>query len=346
MSFYWQAGEAYYLALRGPEGEAVLDPAATLAQLGKVLENPKITKVNQNIKYDLLALRQRGIRLAGVSSDPMLADYLLHAGERSHSIADLANRYLSHQVIPITDLIGKGKNQLRLDQVATARVAEYSGEDADLAWRLSQLLEPRLAETGLKKLYAELEVPLIEVLAELEYNGIRIDVPRLRGLSQEMAQQLAAIEQEIYQLAGRAFNIASPRQLRHVLFDELKLPTQRRTGITGEASTDPGALERLAAAGHELPKRILEPRQIAKLKGTYVDALPDLINPATGRVHASFNQTVAATGRLSSSDPNLQNIPVRREQGRQIRQAFLPAEGGLPLTADYSQIELRLLAHL
>jgi DNA polymerase-1 len=345
IAFCWQPGEAYYLALRGPDGEPVLELSETLAELKKVLENPKVAKVNQNIKYDLLALRHAGIPLAGLSSDPMLADYLLHAGERSHSIVDLANRYLNHRVIPITDLIGKGKNQLPLDQVATARVAEYSGEDADVAWRLCQLLEPKLQEVGLGKLYLELELPLIEVLAELEYNGIRIDLPRLRQLSQEMAQQLNSIEEQIYELAGRRFNIASPKQLRQVLFEELKLPSGRKTGISGEASTDQATLERLAALGHALPTKVLEHRQIAKLKGTYVDALPDLINPATGRIHASFNQTVAATGRLSSSDPNLQNIPVRRELGRQIRQAFLPADSWLLLTADYSQIELRLLAH-
>src|SRR5262249_16870364 len=188
--------------------------------------------------------------------------------------------------------------------------------------------------------YADLEVPLIEVLAELEFNGIRLDVPLLRRLSEEMARQLAGIEREIYALAGHEFNIASPKQLRTVLFDELKLPTQRRTGSSGQASTDQETLERLAALGHELPRKIVEHRQIAKLKGTYVDALPELVNPETARIHASFNQTVAATGRLSSSDPNLQNVPVRTEQGRQIRQAFLPAEGWLLLTADYSQIEL------
>jgi DNA polymerase-1 len=345
-AFSWLPGEAWYLPVRAPEGEAVLDPKATLSQLAAVLENPEVAKVNQNIKYDMLALRAQGIQLKGVAGDPMLADYLLHAGERSHSLADLATRYLNHRVIPITDLIGKkGKSQLRLDQVSTARVAEYSGEDAEVAWRLTELLEPKLHETGLGRLYDELEVPLIEVLAELQFNGIRVDVPRLRALSQEMSRQLAAIEEEIHTLAGRPFHIASPKQLREVLFNELKLPMQRRTGISGEASTDQGTLERLAALGHTLPRKILEQRQIAKLKGTYVDALPDLINPATGRIHASFNQTVTATGRLSSSDPNLQNIPVRTEQGRQIRQAFLPAEGWLLLTADYSQIELRLLAH-
>src|SRR5207244_2387167 len=291
-----------------------------------------------------IVLRQNGIRLNGLAGDSMVADYLLHAGERSHNLDDLAARYLNHQLIAISDLIGKGSQQLRLDQVSTAGVAEYSGEDADAAWRLCGLLEAQLSQQSLNKLYRDLEIPLIEVLAEMEFNGVRLDVPLLEKLSREMANQLSSIEDEIYRLAGRQFNIASPKQLRDVLFDDLKLPRQRRTGITGEASTDQETLERLAALGHALPTKILEHRQITKLKGTYVDALPALVNPATSRIHASFNQTVAATGRLSSSDPNLQNIPVRTEQGRQIRQAFIPEAGWRLLTADYSQIELRLLA--
>ncbi len=345
-SFCWRKGEAWYLPVRAPEGEAHLDPDTTLAQLRPILEDGRVAKVNQNIKFDLIVLRQQGIAVAGVVGDSMVADYLLHAGERSHSMEDLAIRYLDHPVIPITDLIGKkGKSQLRMDQVSTARVAEYAGEDADVAWRLCDLLEPMLQREGLAKLYAELEIPLIDVLVELEFNGIRLDLPLLERLSVAMTRQLQDIEQQIHELAGHPFNIASPKQLRQVLFAELKLPAQRRTGITGEASTDQETLERLAALGYALPQKILEHRQVAKLKGTYVDALPALVNPATGRVHASFNQTVAATGRLSSSDPNLQNVPVRREQGRQIRQAFIPEAGWTLLTADYSQVELRLLAH-
>ncbi len=346
ISFSWQAGEAWYLAFRAPEGEPTLELEPTLSALRPILQDPAVAKVNQNIKYDLLALRGQGIQLEGIAGDSMVADYLLHAGERSHSIADLANRYLHRQVTPITDLIGKkGKQQLRLDQVTAAKVAEYSGEDADLAWQLDTLLEPSLSTGGLKDLYDALEVPLIEVLAELEYNGIRLDLLRLKELGQEMAQQLEAMEKGIHQLAGRTFNIASPQQLRKVLFDELKLKTQHKTATTGEWSTDQEALENLAAQGEQIAIAIIEYRQIAKLKGTYVDALPELVNQTTGRIHASFNQTVAATGRLSSSDPNLQNIPVRTEQGRQIRQAFLPEAGWVLLTADYSQIELRLLAH-
>jgi DNA polymerase-1 len=341
----WKAGEAWYVAVRGPDGAATLDPDQVLARLRPLLQDPQVAKVNQNIKYDLIVLRQQGVGLAGVAGDPMIADYLLHAGERNHNMQTLARTHLRHEVIPITDLIGKGKNQLRMDQVVPDQVAIYSGEDADVAWRLSGLLEAQLQDQGLRRLYDELEVPLIEVLAELEYNGIRLDVPRLRRLGEEMAAQLAGLERDIYQIAGREFNIASLKQLRQVLFHELKLPVKRKTGITGEASTDQETLEWLADQGHELPRKLVEHRKLAKLKGTYVDALPAMVNPATGRVHASFNQTVAATGRLSSSDPNLQNIPIRTEQGGQIRQAFIPEEGWVLLTADYSQIELRLLAH-
>ncbi|MHB1425199.1 MAG: DNA polymerase I, partial [Gemmataceae bacterium] len=370
-AFCWHGGEAWYLPLRGPAGSALLDAKATLARLRPILEDEGVAKINQNIKYDLLVLRGRGVRTRGVAGDPMVADYLLHAGERSHGLEELARRYLNHQVIPITDLIGKKSRktpQLSMDQVPTERVAVYAGEDADVAWRLCELLETQLGQPEapphpnpsplrgegqgvrglLRKLYDEVEIPLIEVLAELEYNGIRLDIPLLRRLRAEMGQQLAAIEKEIYDLAGHEFNIGSLVQLRKILFEELKLPIQGRTGITGAASTDQESLEKLAALDRPdaaLPRKILQHRRIAKLKSTYVDALPEMVNPNTGRVHTAFNQTVAATGRLSSSDPNLQNIPVRREEGQQIRQAFLPAEGWLLLTADYSQIELRLLAH-
>jgi DNA polymerase-1 len=345
LAFCWQPGEAYYVAVRGPKDEPLLDPATVLEALRPLLEGPRPVKVNQNIKYDWMVFRQHGIRLAGVVGDPMVAHYVLHADEREHNMEALSRQYLRHEVIPITELIGKkGKNQLRMDQVATSRVAEYSGEDADVALQLCALLEPQVAQIGLKGLYEDLEVPLIELLAELEFNGIRIDVSRLGRMSLEMAQQLAALEKEIYTHAGREFNIASLPQLRKVLFDDLKLQSKRKTGITKQPSTDQEALEELALV-HPLPRTLLEHRKIAKLKSTYVDALPDLVNPQTGRVHASFNQAVAATGRLSSSDPNLQNIPIRTEQGGQIRQAFVPEPGWLLLTADYSQIELRLLAH-
>jgi DNA polymerase I len=350
----WKAGEAWYLAMRGPEGSPLLEPEETLGKLRPIFENPAVSKRNHNVKYDLLVLRALGVRLRGVAGDSMVADYLLHAGERSHNLEELSRRYINHQVIPITDLIGKKSKkqpQLSMEQVPTGQVARYSGEDADIAWRLCEHLEPLLSQAQpapLQKLYDDLEIPLIEVLAELEANGIGLDVPLLRKLGADMTTQMATIESEIYRLAGHEFNIGSLPQLRTVLFEKGGLPPQGKTGLTGANSTDQEVLEKLAALDHPmapLPRLILEHRQIGKLKGTYVDTLPELVNLTTGRIHASFNQTVAATGRLSSSDPNLQNIPVRREQGQQIRQAFVPAPGWKLLTADYSQIELRLLAH-
>ncbi len=341
----WQEGEAYYVPVRGPAEDKVLDPATVLEALRPLFENPAVKKVNQNIKYDLLVLRQAGVALAGIAGDSMVAHYLLHAGERSHNLDDLTRTYFGHENISISELIGKGKKQIGMAEVRTEKVRDYAGEDADAALRLANRLEPELDQAGLRKLYDTLELPLVDVLAELEFNGVRLDVPFLAKLSKEMEAQLAAAEAEIHAIAGKPFNIASPKQLREILFDQMKLPVQKRTGTTGEPSTDQESLERLAALGHALPNKIIDHRQIAKLKGTYVDALPALVNPSTGRVHTSFNQTVASTGRLSSSDPNLQNVPTRTEQGRQIRQAFLPPDDWLLLTADYSQVELRLLAH-
>jgi DNA polymerase I len=341
----WHAGSGWYIPLRGPKESSLLPPEATLAALKSVFEDVSIAKLNQNIKFDMLCLRAQRIDVRGVAGDPMLANYLLRAGERSHNLDDLARKHLDHENIAIEELIGKrGKNQLRMDQVSPEKVCAYAGEDVDVAWRLTEMLESELERDKLKKLYDEIEIPLISVLADLEYNGIRLDVSFLKKLSDEMAEQLENIEAEIHKIAGRPFNVASPLQLRKILFDELKLPVQRKTTVSGASSTDQETLEALAPL-HPLPQKIVEYRQIAKLKGTYVDALPALVNPKTGRIHTSFNQTVAATGRLSSSDPNLQNIPARTEMGRQIRQAFLPEDGWQLVTADYSQIELRLLAH-
>lgn len=341
----WQAEEGYYLAVRGPASDPKLDPATTLAALKPILEDPAVAKVNQNIKYDLLVFRANGVTLRGIVGDSMIAHYLLHAGERTHNLDDLTRTYFGHENISITELIGKGKKQISMADVPVAKVCAYAAEDADAAIRLADVLEKQLVEQKLKKLYDEVEIPLIDVLAEMEYVGVRIDVNLLAKISKQMDAQLLDIQDEIHALAGRPFNIASPKQLREILFDQMKLPVQKRTGTTNEPSTDQESLERLAALGYELPTKITDHRQIAKLKGTYVDALPALVNPKTGRVHTSFNQTVASTGRLSSSDPNLQNIPMRTDQGRQIRQAFIPPDGWRLLTADYSQIELRLLAH-
>ena len=361
----WKAGEAWYVPVKGPDCTKVLDIATVVAELKPILENPAVEKINQNIKYDWQVLRGHGVHMRGVAGDSMVADYLLHAGERSHGMEVLAEKHLGHRVIPITALIGKGKNQKCMDEIDCEQVKEYAAEDADVAWRLCDKLEPMLEKLGFKAaggsheppeekptergacllLYDDLEIPLIEVLAEIEFTGIRLDVPLLQRMSGEMAKQMTALEQDIYRLAGRDFNIGSVKQLRAILFDELNFKPKTRTAIKGDASTDQETLEALAKEGHELPRKLLEHRKIAKLKSTYVDALPLLVNAKTGRVHASFNQTVASTGRLSSSEPNLQNIPIRSEMGGQIRQAFLPEPGWLLLTADYSQIELRLLAH-
>jgi DNA polymerase-1 len=344
-AFSWKETKGWYVAVRGPGDCPKLDPDMVIKDLKPILESPKVQKVNQNIKYDQIVLRAAGIELQGVSGDSMVAHYLLHSGERSHNLDELARRYLGHENISITELIGKGKNQKTMAEVPTAKVCAYAAEDADVAWRLTNLLEADLDKIGLRCLYDTLEIPLIEVLADLEATGIRLDVPFLKRLSLDMGNRLVGLEKEIHDLAGKEFNIASLKQMRDVLFKDLKLPILKRTDLSNEPSTDQETLEKLAALGHAVPKKIIEHRQVSKLKGTYVDALPVIVNPNTRRIHTSFNQTVAATGRLSSSDPNLQNIPARSDMGREIRQAFLPKEGWALITADYSQVELRLLAH-
>jgi DNA polymerase-1 len=343
LSFAVVPGEAFYVPIRGPAGEQVLDPATTLALLKPVLENASIAKLGQNLKYDMIVLRNAGIDLAGAAFDTMVASYLLDAGERNHNLDDLAQRYFNHTTIKIHELIGKGKTQKCMDEVPLAQIAEYAAEDADVPLRLQPLLVSRLDELGLTKLNETAEVPLIEVLAEMEFNGVRVDPARLAELSARYGERLKSLEIEIEELAGHPLNIASPKQLAQVLFQELGLPVIKKTK-TGP-STDADVLEQLAEQ-HALPAKIVEYRQFAKLKNTYVDALPTMIHPTSGRVHASFNQVVAATGRLSSSDPNLQNIPIRTEEGREIRSAFVAGTPGWKLlAADYSQIELRILAH-
>ncbi len=343
LSFSWKEAEAYYIPVRAPMGEKTLETAVVLEALRPVLENPEIEKVGQNVKYDMLVLRRAGIEIGGPVTDTMVLSYLLESGERNHNLDQLSRRLLDHTMIPITDLIGKGKNQLRMDLIDVARIARYAGEDADATWRIESILEPKVREQGLWPLYADLERPLIRILAEMEAVGTKVDVERLRTLSREFAAKLAEIERNIYKEAGHEFNIGSLPQLRQVLFDELKLPSWKKTP-KGEPSTDVEVLEELAAA-HPLPRMIVEHRQLAKLKSTYLDALSEVADEE-GRVHSSFSQVVAATGRLSSSDPNLQNIPIRTETGGQIRQAFVAGFPGWSLlTADYSQIELRILAH-
>ncbi len=341
-SFAFEPGLAFYIPVMAPPGEPCLEPVATLEALRPVLEDPTIKKLGQNLKYDMIVLRAAGVKLAGAAFDTMIASYLLDAGERNHSLDELSRRYLDHTMVPISDLIGTGKNQKRMDEVPVADVGWYAAEDADVPTRLRPILQARLDEAELNKLFDEVEMPLVDVLAEMEFTGVRVDLAVLARLSGEYAQRIERAEEEIHRLAGRELNVASPRQLAEVLFTDLGLPIVKKTK-TGP-STDVDVLEQLADL-HALPAKILEYRQFAKLKSTYVDALPALVHPGTGRVHASFNQVVAATGRLSSNSPNLQNIPVRSEEGREIRSAFKPGHDGWKLlAADYSQIELRVLA--
>ncbi len=311
-------------------------------QLQPIIEDAAISKIGQNIKYDAIVLRAAGLQLRGVVFDSMIASFVLDSGARSHGLDYLASKFLAHTTIKISELIGEGRSQLRMDQVPVASITTYACEDADVAFRLASVMEPLLAEAGFRGLFADIEMPLVEVLAEMEFVGIRLDVDLLRRMSADYALRLAEQEATIYALAGHEFNISSPRQLATVLFDELQLPPVKRTK-TG-FSTDVEVLEQLATQ-HELPRAIMRHRQLAKLKSTYLDALPTMINPETGRVHTSFNQVVAVTGRLSSADPNLQNIPIRTSEGREIRAAFIPERGWRLMMADYSQIELRVLAH-
>lgn len=339
----WKPDEAYYVPVKAPPGEPQIDPAQAAALLKPVLERADIAKVGQNIKYDLIVLRGAGINVKGAAFDTLVADFLLEPGLRSHNLDDLSARYLQHTTVKIDSLIGSGKNQKRMDEAPVEKVSWYAAEDADVALKLTDKLSERIGKEGFTKLYHELELPLIEVLAEIEFNGFKIDGDLLRSMSEKFAKQIESLKAEIYAAAGREFNIDSRNQLSAILFDELGLPILKKTK-TG-ASTDAEVLEDLAKL-HPLPKKIIEYRQVAKLKSTYIDALPEQIVPATGRVHTSLKQDVAATGRLSSTDPNLQNIPIRTEQGRDIRSAFLPGhEGWKLLSADYSQIELRVLAH-
>lgn len=339
----WRRGHAFYIPVDGPAGQCRLDRATVAAAFKSVLENPDVEVLNQNVKYDLLVLRRAGIHVATLGLDPMIGDYLLEAGERSHGQDNLALRYLDHKMIPISELIGTGKNQKKMADVDIAKVSEYASEDADVAWQLAEVIGEKLCEQGLWDLYWDLERRLIPVLVDMEHLGIRVDVAELQRQSGALKTRLAELMQEIHTLAGQEFNLDSPKQLSEILFNRLKMPVVKRTK-TGP-STDQEVLSKLAPL-HPLPAKITEHRHLAKLCGTYLDALPEMVNPDTGRIHCSFNQVVAATGRLSSSDPNLQNIPIRTPEGERIRKAFVAKEPGWKLVcADYSQIELRMLAH-
>ncbi len=341
----WEAGQACYIPVRGIGGPTLsLERVADV--LGPILADPGIAKCGQNLKYDMNVLRNAGIEVRGIEFDSYIASFVLDSSRRSHSLDNLALDLLCHQMIPITDLIGKGKSQITMDQVETRKVADYSGEDADFSWRLCELLREQLERApALKKLFWETEMPLVEVLAEMEYQGVAVDTELLAGMSRMLADRLDELTRQIHQEAGGEFNIDSPRQLGEILFDRLKLPVLKKTKT--QRSTDAETLGELAALQNStICRLILQHRELSKLKKTYVDTLPDMVCPHTRRIHASFHQTGAITGRLSSSDPNLQNIPVRTKIGREIRRAFVPGlKDHVLLTADYSQIELRMVAH-
>jgi DNA polymerase-1 len=309
-----------------------------------LLEDPSVRKTAQNSKYDKLTLRRAGIKLCGLDFDTMLASYLLDPGRRSHGLDVLALEFLDHTMTSYVDLCGKGRAAIPFDECPIEAARDYSCEDADITLRLRRVFEPQLESYELTRLFDGVEIPLVDVLAEMEWTGITIDLPWFLSLKHRFQTERESVEKRIYEVAGTEFNINSNLQLRDVLFGRLNLPVGKRTS-TGP-STDASVLKELAEEGHELPVLLMEFRELSKLESTYLDALPRLVNPQTGRLHTSFNQTVASTGRLSSSDPNLQNIPIRRELGRDIRRGCVPRGGWLLLAADYSQIELRLLAHL
>lgn len=347
LSFSWQAHKAFYLPVRGPMGQPNLDIDAVRKAIGPILADAGRYKIAQNLKYDWLILENARMPVAvaeGKVFDTMVASYCLSPDRGSHSMNAMSRDFLGYDPIPIDTLIGKGKTQRTFDQVDTQAACDYAAEDADVTWQLYEYLSRRLnAQPSLKKLFETVEMPLVEVLARMEANGVSLDTALLRRMSNEISDSINDLSDRIIALAGVPFNIDSTKQLAEILFDRLGLQSVK-SGKTGR-STDAGVLEQLADQ-HDIIPLLLQYRQLVKLKNTYIDKLPLLINPRTGRVHASFNQTITATGRLSSSDPNLQNIPIRTELGKKIRAAFVPADkDGCILSADYSQIELRLLAH-
>jgi DNA polymerase-1 len=343
LSFSSSGNTAYYVPLfHEYQGAPEQLPKKTVLKLLKAyLEDPGIKKIGHNIKYDLIVLEKEGIELRGIGFDTMLASYLLNPSKANHNLEDVCMSYLGMKKLAYKDVTGKEKKNFSEVPIDTA--TRYAGEDAAVTLRLKHLLDPEIKAAGLEQLFAEIEVPLVQVLADMEKAGIKIDHSLMGSLSKKLGKELAGLEKRIFFLAGDEFNINSPKQLQEILFQKLGLKPVKKTK-TG-FSTDVDVLERLSLE-HELPKEILEHRTMSKLKNTYLDALPKLVNPKTGRIHTSFNQTVTATGRLSSSDPNLQNIPVRGEWGKTLRQAFIAEEGHLLVSSDYSQIELRILAHL
>ena len=325
------------------ENQIPLSRAITLIK--PLLEDDSVIKIGHNIKYDLLVMRRHNVIINPVE-DSMLLSYALHAGEHGQGMDELAQRYLNHTNISYDEVTGTGKSRLRFDEVELEKACAYAAEDADITMRLYELFRPQVAAAKLLSVYETMERPLIAVLADMEAAGIKVDKRELTSLSIDFAARMSEFERDIYALAGQSFNVASPKQLGEILFDKLALPGGKKSAKTGAYTTDSEVLEELADQGHELPAKVIEWRQLAKLKSTYSDALISQIDPNTGRVHTSFAMAIASTGRLSSSDPNLQNIPIRTIEGKKIRHAFIAESGYQLLSADYSQIELRLLAHV
>jgi DNA polymerase I len=341
-SFSFKKAEAWYIALPKNREECL----ALLQPLIPFFEHTKIVKIGQNLKYDIAVLQNYNIRVVAPFFDTMLAHYLLEPDQR-HNMDDLSESYLGYKPVSITSLIGKkGKGQLNMRDIDVEKVKEYAAEDADITFQLKEIFEPELDKIDVKNVFTEVEIPLIEVLADMEREGVNLDVPFLQKYSEELEAECAIVEKNIYEEAGLRFNIASPKQLGEVMFDKMKLDEKAKKTKTGQYQTGEDVLQKLAPY-HALPQMILDFRQIQKLKSTYVDAMPLLVNPNTGRLHTSFNQAVAATGRLSSNNPNLQNIPIRTEKGREMRKAFIPRdENHVLMSADYSQIELRIIASI
>ncbi len=347
VSFTDRAGAGAYVPLAHdyPGAPTQLDRDKVLTKLKPLLEAAQPRKIGQHLKYDLNVLANHGVRLQGLGFDTMLESYVLDSQASRHDMDSLALKYLGYKTISYEEVAGKGKNQLNFREVPVDRAATYAAEDADVTLRLHEHLWPRLNETpALVKLFEEIEMPLVPVLARMERHGVKIDTGMLRAQSQVLSKRVLELEQQAHDAGGQAFNLGSPKQIQEVLYGKLGLPVLRRTP-TGQPSTAEEVLEELAL-DYPLPRVILEHRTLSKLKSTYTDKLPEMINPKTGRVHTSYHQAVAATGRLSSSDPNLQNIPIRTEEGRRIRQAFVPEKGYQIVAADYSQVELRIMAHL
>lgn len=348
VSFAVTAGEAAYLPLAhcGPDQPQQLDRDATLARLKPLLEDPAAGKLGQNLKYDMSVLANHGITLRGVVHDTMLESYCLDATAARHDMDSLAQKYLNYRPIGYEAVAGKGAKQISFDQVALDQAVDYAAEDADITLRLHESLWPSLAErAGPRAVYESIELPLLPVLSRIERTGVRVDAGLLATQSRELAETMQQLEAQAHEAAGGPFNLGSPKQIQEILYERQGLPVLAKTP-KGAPSTAESVLEELAAQGHDLPRLILDYRGVSKLRSTYTDKLPSLINPQTGRVHTSYHQAVAATGRLSSSDPNLQNIPIRTPEGRRIRRAFVPTPGYRLMAADYSQVELRIMAHL